>query len=279
MAVAYLTEGATDLAAGNWSDATGFADSATLVINSGSQTITNTLQPSLANGIDYLDVLPGFSGNIGGSGGSLCVETRASLYNEATVDPRIRYWASGGTFYYSGAGAGAAGDACHFWQQDGGGRGYLTGTYTQRNIHLQNGTLDVGANVAGETAYVWYFAGGSATVQYNATGAFTYRVSGGDHIIKRGAQTGLYQTGGSVRLDGQGSTYAATELHGGTMQIVNSGTHTAMLLLGGVLDLSRLARPMTITTLIHAPTARVIPSKLLTITNNKPIGTGAQGLT
>ena len=69
MAIAYLNEGAVSLAAANWSDATGFANNATLVISSGSQTITTSLdQSGLSGGIDTLDILQVFTGRIGGAG-------------------------------------------------------------------------------------------------------------------------------------------------------------------------------------------------------------------
>ena len=67
MAIAYLNEGATSDAAGNWSDATGYANAATLVVNSDTaQTISAGLDYSaLGTGIASLDIRWPFRGSYG----------------------------------------------------------------------------------------------------------------------------------------------------------------------------------------------------------------------
>ncbi len=277
MAVAYLNSGATSLASANWSDSTGFADDATLVINDGTQSIQTGLTAGLTNGVSYLDILEGFSGTIGGSGGSLSVQTRASLYSETTAAARVRYWASGGSIWYTGETAST--DTCHFWQQRGGGSAHLTGAFTLRNIHLESGTLSVAENVAGESTYTWLLAGGAATIDYSATGTYTVIVSGGSHVLKRGVQTGITMASGSLTVDAQGGAVAAVNGYGGNVTWLNSGTITVAYLHAGTYDFSRLQRPLTITTLWDSPAAKIIPSKLLTIGTRKPFGSGAVGLT
>lgn len=288
--VTYLNTGATSLAAANWSDTTGVVDSAYCVISSGVQSIQTNLTFSLANGVGIFDVLEGFSGDIGGSGGSLTFETEAALYSEVTNVARVRYWASGGSFYYTAQGAGAAGNVCHIFQQKGGGRAFLTGTYTQRSILLESGSLNIAENVASEAAgtpaeptsnarYQWHLAGGAATIQYSATGLHRLRVTGGTHTLGRGVQTGCYVNSGSVTVDAQGGAVALLETNGGNVSYIASGTITNLFANAGNIDFSGLTRPLIVTNLYDSPGCTIKPSKLLTITNRYPAGSGARGLT
>lgn len=91
MALAYLTEGSATLAAAAWSDAAGFADNATLIVDAGTQTVTTALNSGsgLATGISYIHGRKGFTGQIGSSGTSL--ETKFANY---TTLPNV-LWSSG----------------------------------------------------------------------------------------------------------------------------------------------------------------------------------------
>lgn len=73
MAFATLADNSTDLQAANWSDATGFADTATLaIVRNGNTIITNLDAGSaLSTGINYLHLYPGFTGSLGTADGSL----------------------------------------------------------------------------------------------------------------------------------------------------------------------------------------------------------------
>jgi hypothetical protein len=103
MAVAFLNTGATSMAAANWSDTTGFAAAAQLVIREGSQAIVNDLNQS-ASSIEFLDIQEGFSGNIGNASGSLRCDADGTAESPTTRLSRIRYNASGGNFYFSATG-------------------------------------------------------------------------------------------------------------------------------------------------------------------------------
>ncbi len=291
MADAFLTAGATSLAAANWSDATGFADNATLFVQSGSQTITAGLAPSLTNGIQNFDVLPGFSGLIGGTSGSLAVETRSSLLDQELQIPRVRWFAGGGSLYYSPAGAGAASNVCDYLQINTGGSANITGTATVRRLELEAGRLFVAEPIGGITAYRWVFSGGSSTIDgvSGSTRLFSLTVTGGVHTIKKGFQSGtitasgvlegLVMCGGSVTLDAFDSATANINMYGGTLRILNSGTITKITGAAGTLDFSQLQRPLVVSLLEDMPGLTVIPSPLLTITERNPVGTGAEGLT
>ena len=291
MPAAFLNAGATSLAAANWSDTTGFADSAELYIQSGTQTVTGGLTTSLANGIQNLDILSGWSGNIGGANGSLAVETRSSLLNQATQIPRVRYYASGGTFYYTPQSGGAASDVCDYYQIAGSGSGYLTGTGTVKRLESNGGRLYVGTAIGSVANFRWVFANGTVTVDgvSGSTKIHALTIAGGQHLLKKGIQgtsvtatgftEGLNVCGGSVTIDAYAETFSDIRIYGGYVQIVNAGTCAVVSGYSGTLDFSKLQRPLTLTLLEDAPGLTVIPSRLLTITTRNPIGPGANGLT
>lgn len=297
MSASFLNAGATAFANANWSDQ-GFIDDAELYIQSGTQTITGDLSPNINNGIQNLDILSGWSGNIGGANGSLAVETRSSLINYSTQIPRIRYYASGGTFYYSPQGAGTAANVCDYYQIGGSGSGYLTGTATVKRIESNGGRLYVGTNVTSVATFRWVFSGGTVTVDgsVGTTKIHALTVTGGQHLLKRGVQgstmvstgfvEGLNVAGGAVTIDAYGETISDLRMYGGYVTIVNCGTIAAIGGYAGTLDFSKLQRPLTVTLLEDAPGLTVIPSRLLTITTysgatngRQPINTGANGLT
>lgn len=291
MPAAFLNAGATSLAAANWTDATGFADSAELYVQSGTQTVTGGLTTSLTNGIQNLDILSGWSGNIGGANGSLAVETRSSLLNQATQIPRVRYYASGGTFYYTPQGGGAASDLCDYYQIAGSGSGYLTGTGTVKRLESNGGRLYVGTAIGSVANFRWVFANGTVTVDgvSGSTKIHALTIAGGQHLLKKGIQgtsitatgftEGLNVCGGSVTIDAYAETFSDIRIYGGYVQIVNAGTCAVVSGYSGTLDFSKLQRPLTLTLLEDAPGLTVIPSRLLTITTRNPIGPGANGLT
>lgn len=291
MPAAFLNAGATSLAAANWSDSIGFADSAELYIQSGTQTVTGGLTTSLTNGIQNLDILSGWSGNIGGANGSLAVETRSSLLNQATQIPRVRYYASGGTFYYTPQGGGAASDVCDYYQIAGSGSGYLTGTGTIKRLESNGGRLYIGTAIGSVANFRWVFANGTVTVDgvSGSTKIHALTIAGGQHLLKKGIQgtsitatgftEGLNVCGGSVTIDAYAETFSDIRIYGGYVQIVNAGTCAVVSGYSGTLDFSKLQRPLTLTLLEDAPGLTVIPSRLLTITTRNPIGPGANGLT
>jgi hypothetical protein len=291
MANAYLNAGATSLAAANWSDSIGFAANATLFVQTGTQTITGGLTPSIATGINNLDILPGFSGNIGGAAGSLAVETDSASLNQVTQIPRIRYNAAGGTLYYTPQGAGAAADVCDFFQVNGSGSAFLTGTGTVKRVEVQSGRLYVSPTIGSVATFRWELAGGTTTIDgiSGSTKIHAVTVAGGQHLLKKGIQgstmasttfvEGLNVCNGSIVIDAYGETISDLRIYGGYVTVVNCGTIAVCSGYNGTLDFSKLQRPVTVTLLEDAPGLTVIPSKLLTITTRNPIGTGANGLT
>jgi hypothetical protein len=295
MANAFLNQGATSLAAANWSDAAGFADGATLFIQSGTQDVTGGLSPTYdgVTGLTNLDVLPAFSGRIGGTAGSLAAETKISVLNQTTQLPRVRYWGNGGAFYYTAQGTGTSVNACVYLQFAGSGLSVVNGTCTVYRLEVESGPYYVGASVDGVTTYRWTLAGGSGTIDgiVGSNELFSVTVTGGSHTVKRGVvggtvaenstKEGLNVYGGVVTIDAFAETISDMTIAGGTVIVRNCGTITYVGGFSGVLDLSQLQRPLTITTLTDAQTLTIVPPPpgLLTITNRYKIGHGSAGLT
>ena len=305
MAIEILNTGSTSLASGNFKTlagaaGSGFVDDAELLIQSGTQAITSDITwTSLTNGVKFLDISPGFAGNIaGGTAGSLAFQTRNSLFSQVTQLPRVRYEASGGTMYYTAENA-SANDEVHYLQVNGGGALYVTGTCNVRRMELNAGRLIINQNVGSVANYRWVFTGGTSTIDIVNSGGtndiHALTITGGQHLLKRGIQgttvtagsrtEGLSVIGGAVTIDAGSRNVSALTVAGGSVTVLNAGnpdTPTAgitnLLALGGTIDFSRLQRPMTITLVEDASSCTIIPSKYLTITTRNPIGPGADGL-
>lgn len=299
MADAFLNAGQTSLANASWSDGVGYsAGTPTLFVQSGTQTITGGLAPALGTyvAVNNFDVLPGFSGNIGGAAGSFAIET--ANFNASTQTGRMRYNASGGTFYYTPQGANAAADVCDYFQVNGSGSAFITGTGTVKRVELQSGRLYVSPSIGSVATYRWVLSGGTATIDgiSGSTKIHSITVAGGQHLLKKGIQgstlvsttfvEGLNVCNGSLVIDCFGETISDLRIYGGYVTVVNCGTIAVVSGYNGTLDFSKLQRPVTLTLLEDAPGLTVIPSKLLTITTysavtngRQPIGTGANGLT
>jgi hypothetical protein len=242
MAIAYLNEGAISLAAANWSDATGFANAATLVISSGSQTITTSLdQSTLTAGIDTLDILPGFTGRIGGSGyGSLKVDADESTTN------RIIYNAGGGSAYFQASGDNSI--ISNFWMSSL-GSAYLTGG-TFSNVVLGQGSLSVDSTTVLTDPI---FDGGAAVVQAG-TAATSLTVRGGSHVWKRGATTINVYGRGRLNIDCAGTAITTLNILSSEAEVVlsSSGTITTVNNWGRLLA-DKITRAITISTYNSGP--------------------------
>lgn len=269
MAVAYLNDGATSLAAAYWSDATGFGAAAQLVINSGSQAIASGLSQT-SSSIEYLDVLPGFTGVIGGSTGSLECDIDGTSESDTAIVSRLRYMAGGGAIYFKANGGNTL---AHYVEIETGGRFYGTGGIL-KNVRLVRGEARFSDQVLA-TSGTWYFYGGSALVDYHASGAIpTLIVNGGSHILNRNATT-LYVNGGEVTIDAQGLAITSLYILGsGRVRLINCGTITSLYAESGTLDLSQAGRPIVATTL-YVGTCNIIRSRLFSYGTLKPLAPSA----
>jgi len=258
----YLNEGAVSLAAANWDDATGFANTANLTISSGSQTITTSLDWSgLTAGIDTLTIGPNFTGRIGGAGyGSLKVDADESVTN------RIIYNAGGGSLYLQASGDNSI--ISNFWMSSLGSC-YLTGgTFT--NVVLGQGSLSVDATTVLTTPI---FNGGSAVVQAG-TASGTVTISGGTHVWKRGFTTMNVYGRGRVTIDAGSTALTTLNILSTEAEVVllSSGTITTVNNWGRLIA-DKLSRAVTITTYNSGPAAFLADSpSYLTRTNIGRLG-------
>ena len=271
MAVAFLNTGATSMAAANWSDTTGFAAAAQLVIREGSQAIVNDLNQS-ATSIEFLDIQEGFSGNIGNASGSLRCDADGTAESPTTRLSRIRYNASGGNFYFSATGGNTL---AHFVEINTGGTFWGTDGI-MKNVVLQNGTARFAAAVAG-TGGVWRFTGGVGIIDYAASSAIPQLdVVAGRHTLSRNATT-LNVYGGELVIDCAALAITTITITGGNVRLLNAGTVTTVNGYGGTLDCSATQRPVTITTLNSDFAFTFIKGVNVTIGTENVANKGARG--
>jgi len=230
MALAYLTEGSTTLAAAAWSDATGFASGATLVIDSlGSQNIVTAVDQSAVVAIAYLSVSANFSGNIGSAASPLKFEATTGFYNDA----------SGGVIYWASAGADADPDATTLLSHTGAGTtNCVGGTVTQ--VQQSMGFVNAGQSTIVTTVRQ---SGGSSFYDYNATAITNLYLMGGTCYVKRGV-TNYYIYGG--RFIYEVIANVTTGFIGPNGNVDHRGGDIATLEVGGSFTVYNLRRAATI---------------------------------
>jgi len=240
MADVFLNNGAVSLAAANWSDAAGFADAATLVVDRGSATsFTDIDYSSLTNGIDTFTVLAGFTGGLQGADGS-----PLKFDCDYNTTKRFSYGAAAGVARYQAAGNS---NTCTNIENVGGGDLYLMGgTFT--NAALTSGSTSVNGSSIVTNLRV---TGGNNTLSYNATGLTIFEQLAGQTILKRNIATGV-MNGGVLVLDfDDGSTTTGTfgsssfQWNGGTI-VLKNGNISNFVWRGGSLDVRALRRAATI---------------------------------
>ena len=91
MATIYLNDGATSLAAANWSDATGLVNSATGVIRSGGQSITSDVDFNAVNVLS-LRIAEQFTGTIGSAAAPLWLDATDGSAAEWKEVENMLHW-------------------------------------------------------------------------------------------------------------------------------------------------------------------------------------------
>lgn len=182
MAIEFLNEGATSLAAANWSGS-GFADNATLVIDKpfgdGSAVTSDVDQSGLTTGIDYLDIKKSAVGTIRGL--KVDADTAGADFIRNYGRVRLEMESGGGNVNNFACG--------------GSSENYINaGTFVDV-------TVDGGYFEAGETAVITNFDAfsGSGRIKKNGTDITLGRIYGGTWLIER---PGIYEVhGGRVTFD------------------------------------------------------------------------------
>lgn len=247
MPVAYLNDGATSLAAANFSDATGFATNAELVIGGATTGIISDLdQSGVATGINSLIVGPSFNGTIGNeSVGPLIVDADdvTGVWTSAAPTPaKVVYNATGGSWRLR-AGGGSAVISNAFMDAPGATWFWTGGTFTTSNFY--RGTANVNSSTTLVTANV---DGGSVTIEYKASGLTTLNIYAGTVTCKRPASTIINLYNGTLILDDDGATatVAITQTGGNFIHVAgNVTTHNAY---AGTYTAARLRKVATIAT-------------------------------
>ena len=265
MAVAYLNEGATSLAAANWSDATGFADNATLVIDkrfgSGSPLTSDTNQSGLTTGIDYLDILKGAVGQLGTGASPLRVDADTASGDGITNYGNV-------TLYFQGGGSGQINN---FSCGPNSINHHVSDTITQVVVEGGSYTAEESAVITNFDAY-----GGVGEIKYNSTKITTCRIMRGNWILRR-ACTNLY-IGDNARVtidldDAATMSSTAITSYGGTIDL-RFGAYPTITAIGGTIDLRNARRAFEIggTAITLGGTKIIEGSEVVTISNVSNVG-------
>lgn len=249
--MAYLNENATSLAAANWSDATGFADSADLEIRDGTLPITSGVDHStLTEGVESFVIRKSRGADIGSAG------TPVKFDADASADARVENY-SPFTLHYE-----ADGDdnLCNVLRQVGSGstrvyggtvaQTYISGGYFYANESTVLTDVDV--------------QGGRFVIENNATGLNSLDIEAGSGVCKRDCDadgTITVKRGATLTLDIPDSspTLKVTVDPGGKLIVLKADV-LATLTNNGVVDLSRAKADVTLGATLHAqgPFAKLI---------------------
>lgn len=230
MAIEFLNEGATSLAAANWSGS-GFADNATLIIDkpfgAGAPITSDVDFSSLTTGIDYLDIKPGAIGTIRGL--KVDADSAAGDYIRNHGRVRLEMESGGGAVNNFDCGVGSV--------------NYVNaGTYT--NVTVNGGYFE-----AGETAVITnidLFAG-NGRIRKNGTDVTLGRIYSGSWLIER---PGIWEVHKDADVtfefaDDADATSSELFVDGGRTKIVFAA-FPEVTLLAGMVDESVASRPFTL---------------------------------
>lgn len=223
MANIYVNRGADTI------PATGTGD--TLIFLGGNASVVNGLDLS---GIDVANVIVSsdFNAQIGTEGCPL----------KARVTTKINYGPQGGDLYFQSMGSGGAVSTLLYVFGEGHFHFGNSGTLTRAEIASGQLTIDlpcVGTNVR--------LAGGILELRGVAgTGPTLLKNMGGYCYTERGGTT-LEHGGGTTKVQAGTNTIGTFTIDGPGVELVECGTITQLNLYGGVPDMRKLARRLTIT--------------------------------
>lgn len=243
---AYVGKSVTDLSTVTQADAGAVATGDWVIFGEGNQSIQTNLNTwaalsggAGADGLERVQVKRPFTGNIGGTGGSLQVDVS---YNTTSV---FLYDAGGGNLYYS---PGTTASLCDRFKNTGFGKLYLTGG-TITNYEGFRGYANISSSAIVTNGYV---SGGTFDADYNATGLTVGIFSNCTANIQRPVTTMTVLAGAIVnvfRVDSSATKPTATtiNLYGGTLNW-RGGAITTLNAWSPV-DFSNLTSAVTVGTL------------------------------
>ena len=250
MALAYLNENATSAAAANWSDTTGFADGAELVLSTGTVGVTSDVdQSGLTTGVESFEIQATYNADAAVAGTPFIFDA------DNSADAFVKH---GGPrrFYYDASGGSGV---CNFYYHTGVGQSYIEGG-TLTNLYVVRGSFNANASTVITNATIY---GGTAVIENNATGFTACTVKGGIVTSKR---DGTYTVeGGTLILDipDASPTVSVTVKQGGRL-IVRQANAIATLYNDGAVDIAQARRPVTLGASNHeqGPFARLVRGSL-----------------
>jgi len=251
MAIAYLNENATSAAAANWSDSTGFADGAELVLSTsnGISVINDVDYSSLTTGVESFEIQETFNADAASAGQPFVFDA------DASSDAFVRH--RGPRRFYYGAGGGS--NNCNNYYQAGNGSTYLEGG-TFDNMDVVRGEFYANESTVITNMTAW---GGRGAIEYNATDITLYYQSRGQFLLKRGGE--IIVGGGTLTLDIPDSSPSIdlTIRRGGRVIVLRADV-IANCHNEGMLDMSRAKRPVTLggTTHEQGPYAKLVRGSL-----------------
>lgn len=227
MAIEYLNDGATSLAAANWATITGgggsgYANGATLVIPGGGNNITAALDQSASatTGITYLIIAAGYSGSIGTASSPHIVEVSdgsIAEWRSDNTEGRIEHNGTG-VLYVQGSDTGID----NLMQNGAGQTILISGTATYARV--QSGRFQAEAASVVTNAAV---LGGSVLFATKTTAGTLLNVWGGS-VTTRRPWTTLNVYGGTVIVDVYNAAAGSTiNIHGGRV-VLNGHGNTAI---------------------------------------------------
>lgn len=236
MALAYHIEGSTTFAAAGWSDATGFANSATLVVSKRFGPITAGLdQSGLSEGMESLHVVGDAVGDIGSASAYFMCDFDAAATSNFLYAPR------GGSLWYRPKGDD---NLCNLFEAAGNGTYTIGGGGTVTTLRHSRGIGTVGPDTI--VTNLELSGPASATIEYNSTAITAATIMSGNILMKRVATT-LNVDGGNVTIDATAGAITTLNIRGGNVTILSSGTITKINHYGGNLDLTKLKIGLIIT--------------------------------
>lgn len=250
MATIYLNNGATSLAAANWSDATGIVAAVDGVIRSGGQAITSDVD---WNGVTIASfrMAEQFTGTVGSASAPLWFAAAsdgiAAEWSSTAAEGRVVN-GSGGTLFLKSTGTM---DNLH---QSGSGRTTLiSGTATYLRVTNGNFTAEDASVVTNAR-----ILGGVATIGASATAGTVLDVFGGSVTTQRPFTT-INVYSGDVFINHNTSSSAAVTInqYGGRVFLLSLFTNGTVNYnrFGGLFDPRRMTRELTVATMITAANA------------------------
>lgn len=245
MALAYLNENATSAAAANWSDTTGFADEAELVlsVSSGIAVTSDVDHSSLTSGIHSFEIQPAFNADAGQAGTPF--EFDADDNSPGETDQANAFVKHGGPrrFYYAASGGN---NLCNNYFHVGTGQSYIEGG-TLSTVYVTRGEFYANASTVLTNMQVF---GGRGTIDNNATGFTAYTQKGGSWTVKRDG-TFIVERGTLILDIPDASPTVSLTVEQGARVIVLQANAIATVNNDGIIDLTRAKRPITLGASTH----------------------------